>query len=117
MAKHTSAWIQEALAEGHKMPKDIQAYIKKKHGKVVARTYISTRRKVLQGQMGKTLAPTTIPRPKQPARTYKATVAKAQPKPSNGELLGALKAVQEAAVKVGGISRLMELVEVLGQMK
>jgi len=38
MAKHTSEWIREAMATGLEMPKDIRAYIKKKHGKVVART-------------------------------------------------------------------------------
>jgi hypothetical protein len=104
MAKHTSAWILEAMAEGHKMPKDIQAFIKKKHGKVVASTYITTRSKVLQKQMGKTLTPAAMPQPKRPAESNKAIVAKTQPSSSNGELLGALKAVQEAAVKVGGIS-------------
>jgi hypothetical protein len=117
MAKHTSAWIQEALAAGLKMPKEIQAFIKKNHGKVVARTYISTRRKVLQKQMRKTLAPTAMPQAKEPTRSYKAAVAMVQPKHINGDLMGALKAVHEAAEKVGGLARLIELVEVLGQMK
>src|SRR5579862_5820056 len=117
MAKHTSEWIQEALAAGHKMPKEIQAFIKKNHGKLVARTYISTRRKVLQKQMRKTLTPTAMPAPKQPTRAYKVAVAKVQPEHSNGDLMGALRAVQEAAEKVGGIGRLMELVEVLGNLK
>jgi len=117
MAKHTSEWIREAMATGLKMPKEIQAYIKKKHGKVVSRPYICTRTKTFNGQMATASPPEPTPQPKEPAASNKVAVAKPQQKPSNGDLVGALKAVQGAAAKVGGIRRLGELVEVLGKMK
>jgi len=105
------------MATGLEMPKEIQAYIKKRHGKTVARTYISTRKKTFKGQVAAPSAPEPMPKPKEPVAPSKASVAKPQQKAANGDLVGALKAVQEAAVKAGGIRQLMELVEVLGKMK
>jgi len=117
MAKKSSVWIREAMATGLEMPKEIQAYIKKKHGKVVARTYISKRKKIFTGPMDTASSPEPTPQPTEPAASNKAAVAKTQQKSTNGDFVGALKAVQEAAEKVGGVRRLRELVEVLGQMK
>jgi hypothetical protein len=116
MAKQTSVWIKEAMGAGLEMPKEIQAFIKKKHGKVIARTYISTRKKMLRAQMGQTSPTSTQPKASMPAAFNKTAASKVRHKSSNGDLVGALKAVQEAAAKVGGIGRLMELVEVLGKM-
>jgi hypothetical protein len=123
MAKQTSTWIREALETGLEMPKEIQAFIKKKHGKTVARTYISTRKKTIKEQIGQTPTPAPAlgrppaPKGRKPAVFHKTNPAKAQPNASNGDLLGALKAVQEAAAKVGGMRRLTELVDVLGSLK
>jgi hypothetical protein len=124
MAKKTSVWIREALETGLEMPKEIQAFIKKKHGKVIARTYISTRKKTIKEQIGRTPMPTPpavshtpAPKHRKPAAFNKTHPGNAQQQRSNGDLLGALKAVQEAAEKVGGMRRLTELVDFLGNLK
>jgi hypothetical protein len=125
MAKQTSVWIREAMETGLEMPKQIQAFIKKKHGKEIARTYISTRKKTIKEQMGQTSMPTPshavsrtpAPKMRKPAVFNKTNPSNARQQPGNGDLMGALRAVQEAAEKVGGMRRLTELVDLLGNLK
>jgi hypothetical protein len=123
MPKQTSVWIREAMETGLDMPKDIQAFIKKKHGKEVARTYISTRKKTIRGQMHSTSAPTQsfgrapATRGRKPGAFAKTNPTKSQQQANNGDVMGALKAIQEAAAKVGGMRRLAELVDALGNIR
>ena len=113
MARHTSERIKEAMAAGFTAPKDIQQYIKKKHGQTVARTYISTRKRFFREQQPHAAAS------KQAASSgrRKGHTASTQHKLANGDVLTALKAVQEAADKVGGMGRLKALMELLGSLK